>query len=205
MKERFTLYQFLALNYNIFEKNIIADHEVIGNNKMIEWMNEWERKQMSEWMNEWTNKPPPPMLSNLSASPPGEISLSLPRVFMAMMPTIWGLSNFQTGWSEGSWRQLATAKGSIHRWQRRRCAIIWKNKNYCNPNFNSRTKLHKIGFSPNDLCSFCEAQSETLSHIFYQCSLSRQFWTNFESYFFYQIKGCPVCLSLENVLYRIIM
>ena len=34
----------------------------------------------------------------------------------------------------------------------------------------TNTKLHKIGFRPNDLCSFCEAQSETLSHIFYQCS-----------------------------------
>ena len=30
----------------------------------------------------------------------------------------------------------------------------------------TNTKLHKIGFRPNDLCSFCKAQSETLSHFF---------------------------------------
>ena len=36
MEERFTLYQFLALNHIIFEKKLIADHEVIVNNKMIE-------------------------------------------------------------------------------------------------------------------------------------------------------------------------
>ena len=30
----------------------------------------------------------------------------------------------------------------------------------------TNTKLHKIGFRPNDLCSFCKAHSETLSHFF---------------------------------------
>ena len=47
-----------------------------------------------------------------------------------------------------------------------------------NPNPKFHTKLLKIGFSRNDSCSFCETQSETLSHIFYQCSHSRHFWTN---------------------------
>ena len=61
----------------------------------------------------------------------------------------------------------------------------------------------KIGFRPNDLCSFCEAQSETLSHIFYQCSYSRQFWTDFESYWYF-LSNQRVHLSLENVLYGII-
>ena len=67
----------------------------------------------------------------------------------------------------------------------------------------TNTKLHKIGFRPNDLCSFCEAQSETLSHIFYQCSYSRQFWTDFESYWYF-LSNQRVHLSLENVLYGII-
>ena len=39
----------------------------------------------------------------------------------------------------------------------------------------TNTKLHKIGFRPNDHCSFCKAQSETLSHFFYHCSHSRHF------------------------------
>ena len=164
---------------------------------MNECMNERANKWENGWMDEWTNKPPPPMLSNLSAVPPGEISFSLPRVLMAMTPTVWGFSNFQTGWSDGSWRQLATAKGSIHRWQRRRCAIIWKNKN-CNPNLNSNTKLHKIGFSPNVLCSFLEAQSETLSHNFQQCSHSKAFLEWFWVLFFF-LSNQRVYLSVENV------
>ena len=67
----------------------------------------------------------------------------------------------------------------------------------------TNTKLHKIGFRPNDLCSFCKAQSETLSHFFYHCSHSRHFWTDFESYWLF-LSNQRVHLSLENVLYGII-
>ena len=56
----------------------------------------------------------------------------------------------------------------------------------------------------NDLCSCCEAQSETSSHIFYQYSCSRQFWTDFESYWYF-LSNQRVHLLLENVLYRVIM
>ena len=67
----------------------------------------------------------------------------------------------------------------------------------------TNTKLHKIGFRPNDLCSFCKAQSETLSHFFYHCSHSRHFWTGFESYWHF-LSNQRVHLSLENVLCGII-
>ena len=68
--------------------------------------------------------PPPPTLRVLSATPPAGISLSLPRVLMAITPRIWGISSFHNGCNEGSCRQQATAIGSMNRWQRRRCVII---------------------------------------------------------------------------------
>ena len=43
-------------------------------------------------------------------------------------------------------------------------------------------KLFKIGFRTDDVCTFCEAEQETLYHILYQCSYSRRFWNDFESY-----------------------
>ena len=39
--------------------------------------------------------------------------------------------------------------------------------------------LAKIGFVPNDLCTFCEARSETVHHLFYECSFSNLFWKHF--------------------------
>ena len=43
-------------------------------------------------------------------------------------------------------------------------------------------KLFKISFRTDDLCTFCEAEPETLYHILYQCPYSRRFWNDFESY-----------------------
>ena len=36
----------------------------------------------------------------------------------------------------------------------------------------TNTKLYKIGFRTNDLCTFCDNQPETLTHLFYHCSRS---------------------------------
>ena len=33
-------------------------------------------------------------------------------------------------------------------------------------------RLAKIGYVPNDLCTFCEERSETVHHLFYECSFS---------------------------------
>ena len=46
----------------------------------------------------------------------------------------------------------------------------------------TNTKLCKIGFKTDDLCSFCEAQPETLHHLFH-CVFARHFCsgTNFKS------------------------
>ena len=61
----------------------------------------------------------------------------------------------------------------------------------------TNTKLYKIGYSTNDLCSFCDNQPESLTHLFYHCSRSKQYWIEFELYW------CPISnqrirLCLEN-------
>ena len=46
----------------------------------------------------------------------------------------------------------------------------------------TNTKLYKIGFRTNDLCSFCKGQPESLNHLLFHCSYSKQFWKDFEIY-----------------------
>ena len=47
----------------------------------------------------------------------------------------------------------------------------------------TNSKLHKIGYISDNLCSFCKQESETLQHFFYDCSHSSSFWKDFESYY----------------------
>ena len=42
----------------------------------------------------------------------------------------------------------------------------------------TNTKLYKLGFRANDLCTFCDRQPESLTRLFYHCSRSKQFWSN---------------------------
>ena len=49
--------------------------------------------------------------------------------------------------------------------------------------FYTNSKLHKIGYISDNLCSFCKQESETLQHFFYDCSHSSSFWKDFESYY----------------------
>ena len=67
----------------------------------------------------------------------------------------------------------------------------------------TNTKLYKIGFRTNDLCTFCNDQPESLTHFFYHCSRSKQFWTDFELYWCL-ISNQRILLSLENVLFGIL-
>ena len=64
----------------------------------------------------------------------------------------------------------------------------------------TKTKLYKMGFRTNDLCSFYKSQSESLNHLFFHCPYSKH---DLEIY------GCSVSskrirLSLQNVLIGII-
>ena len=67
----------------------------------------------------------------------------------------------------------------------------------------TNSKLHKIGFKTDDLCSFCKAEPETLYHLFYQCSYAKWFWSEFQGYW-HQISNQQVHLSLQDVLFRIL-
>ena len=64
----------------------------------------------------------------------------------------------------------------------------------------TNTKLCKIGFRADDLCTFCEAERETLYHLLYQCTYARQFWNDFKLYWFC-LANQVVHLTLENVLF----
>ena len=46
----------------------------------------------------------------------------------------------------------------------------------------TNTKLYKMGFRTNDLCSFCKGQPESLNHLLFHCPYSKQFWKDFEIY-----------------------
>ena len=60
-------------------------------------------------------------------------------------------------------------------------------------------RLAKIGYVPNDLCTFCEAGSETVHHLFYECSFSNLFWKHFEN-FWYTLSGHREDFTLKDVL-----
>ena len=48
----------------------------------------------------------------------------------------------------------------------------------------TNNRLAKIGYVPNDLCTFCETGSETVHHLFYECPFSNLFWKHFENFWF---------------------
>ena len=64
-------------------------------------------------------------------------------------------------------------------------------------------KLFKIGFTEDDKCTFCKQEAETLYHLMFHCSYSRQFWRHFESYF-YSLTNQQVHLNLREVLFGVI-
>ena len=65
------------------------------------------------------------------------------------------------------------------------------------------TKLFKIGFITEDKCSFCKSESETLSHLFFDCVKTKSFRRDFESYF-YTLSKEFVHLTLKDVIEGII-
>ena len=53
-------------------------------------------------------------------------------------------------------------------------------------------RLAKIGYVPNDLCTFCGIELETVNQLFYECSDFASFW--------YLVSGKRVDLTLQDVL-----
>ena len=68
----------------------------------------------------------------------------------------------------------------------------------------TNTKLFKIGFITEDKCSFCKSDSETLSHLLFDCIKTKSFWRDFESYF-YSLSKEFVHLTLKDVIIGIII
>ena len=64
----------------------------------------------------------------------------------------------------------------------------------------TNTKLFKIGFITEDICSFCKSDSETLSHLLFDCLKAKSFWRDFESYF-YSLSKKFVHLTLNDGCY----
>ena len=56
----------------------------------------------------------------------------------------------------------------------------------------TNNRLAKIGYVPNDLCTFWGIESETLCHLFYEC------------FFWFLISGKQVKLTLQDVLLGIL-
>ena len=67
----------------------------------------------------------------------------------------------------------------------------------------TNTKLCKIGFKTDDLCSFCEAQPETLHHLLFHCVFARHFWNEFQIYW-HQLSNQHIQLTLQDVFLGII-
>ena len=51
---------------------------------------------------------------------------------------------------------------------------------------------------PNDLCTFCEERSETVHHLFHECSFSHRFCKHFENFWF-MLSGKYVEFTLKDV------
>ena len=65
----------------------------------------------------------------------------------------------------------------------------------------TNTKLHKIGYSTYDKCTFCKLERETLSIIIllFSCPHSRTFWKSFETLWFSSTKE-NLHLLLQDVV-----
>jgi len=63
----------------------------------------------------------------------------------------------------------------------------------------TNSKLHKIGYIADYLCSFCKRESETMQHLFLDCSYSISFWKDFEFYYLSLTKQ-QIHLNLKDIL-----
>ena len=60
-------------------------------------------------------------------------------------------------------------------------------------------KLCKIGYIQDDKCSLCKTDSESLYHIFFECRHTKQFWKEFQ-YYYYTLTREFICLTLQDVI-----
>ena len=63
----------------------------------------------------------------------------------------------------------------------------------------TNTKLHKLGFTADDRCSFCKFEPETLENLLFYCTHSKRFWKDFESYF-HSLTNDFISIILQDML-----
>ena len=61
-------------------------------------------------------------------------------------------------------------------------------------------KLCKIGYTQDDKCSVCKADSESLYHIPFECRHIKQFWKEFQYYYNYTLTREFACLTLQDII-----
>ena len=63
----------------------------------------------------------------------------------------------------------------------------------------TNNKLFKIGYSESDRCSFCNNDSESVHHLFFNCPYSNIFWKHFEDYYF-TVMNHRKTLGLQEII-----
>ena len=59
--------------------------------------------------------------------------------------------------------------------------------------------LHKIGKSPSDKCTFCDLETKSLLHLFWECKFIQTFWKELESWLSTKLQT-PIACSKLNCL-----
>ena len=62
------------------------------------------------------------------------------------------------------------------------CTIKWLQYRIIHRILGTNYLLHKIGIKDTNQCTFCNAQPETISHLFYFCSYSLSLWNNIKDW-----------------------
>ena len=60
-------------------------------------------------------------------------------------------------------------------------------------------ELCKIGYIQDDKCSLCKTDSESLYHIFFERRHTKQFWKEFQ-YYYYTLTREFICLTLQDLI-----
>ena len=68
---------------------------------------------------------------------------------------------------------------------------------------NTNMKLHKLGFTADDRCSFCKFEPETWEDLLFYCTYSKRFWKDYESYF-HSLTNEFISITLQDMLIGII-
>ena len=64
-------------------------------------------------------------------------------------------------------------------------------------------KMFKIGYKINDLCSFCNQETETVKHFFWICPYSISFWKSFEQCYWF-LRREQIHLTYKDILIGIL-